>query len=215
MNPGRTSHKKKGAPFKTDITFILITVGISLFAFAAGIFLGKKLTPQDKVQDLAKRVKETNSQDRFTFFYTLPTKEPKEHGSRSSFPPPAPPARTESQKAPPISTKMEKREPTETVTRKEPPLQPQATIPPVPSEEGKYTVQVASFRSPSQAEKLSRVLTKEGYSVHLIRADLGDEKGLWYRVQVGYFASGQEAEKQIPILHKKVGLKGFVTKLAP
>jgi cell division septation protein DedD len=215
MNPGRTSHKKKGPPFKADITFILITAGISLFAFAAGIFLGKKLTPQDKVQDLARRVKETNSQDKFTFFYTLPIKGPQEPGSRSSFPPPAPPARTEAQKVPPISTKTERRKPTETGTRKEPPLQPPETIPPAPSETGKYMVQVASFRSPGEAEKLSRVLKKEGYSVHLIKADLGEEKGLWYRVRVGYFDSGREAEKQIPILHKKIGLKGFVTKPAP
>jgi cell division septation protein DedD len=215
MNRGRTSQKKKGPPFKADITFILITAGISLFAFAAGIFLGKKLTPQDKVQDLAKRIKETNSRDKFTFFYTLPTKEPKEHGSRSSSPPPAPPARTEIQKVPPISTRTERGEPTETVTRKEPPLHPPETISTAPSESGKYMVQVASFRSLDQAEKLTRLLKEEGYSVHLIKADLGEEKGLWYRVRVGYFASGREAEKQISILHKKIGLKGFVTKPAP
>jgi len=73
-------------------------------------------------------------------------------------------------------------------------------------------VQVASFRSPGEAEKLSRLLKKEGYSVHVIKADLGNGKGLWYRVRVGSFASGREAEKQIPILQKKVGLKGFITR---
>jgi len=75
MNRGRAFHRKKGGTFKVDIPFILLTSGISLFAFAVGIFLGEKLTPQDRVQDLARRVKETNSQDKFTFFYTLPKKE--------------------------------------------------------------------------------------------------------------------------------------------
>jgi len=64
---------------------------------------------------------------------------------------------------------------------------------------GAFTVQVASFKEKAKAETLSEELKKKGYQPFIVSADLGVEKGIWYRVCVGNFETVQQAK---PILEQ-------------
>ena len=77
--------KKKNLP-KIDYPYLLKVLGICMITFILGIFIGKKLTPQDNVKDLKKQIKQTNSQDQFTFFNTLPKQKPTPHSKTKEDP---------------------------------------------------------------------------------------------------------------------------------
>ena len=70
------------------------------------------------------------------------------------------------------------------------PLQPapQAVSP----EEGRFTLQVAAWRSEGKAEKMVGWLKENDYDAYVERADL-PEAGVYYRVRIGPFATRAEA----------------------
>ena len=102
------------------------------------------------------------------------------------------------------------------------PAQPEAKHPPAPPEpaevaamatatpapppadsgpySGPYMVQLASFRSIDDADKAwRRAVKKNGdllsaHSARVVRADLGADKGIYYRLRVGPFAKGEQAK---------------------
>ncbi len=59
---------------------------------------------------------------------------------------------------------------------------------------GGFFVQVASFKEKAKAEVAAQNLRKNGFSVRIQSADL-KEKGIWYRVEIGPFASEEEVQK--------------------
>ncbi len=80
-----------------------------------------------------------------------------------------------------------------------------ATAPPPPAEEekaaaGPHLVQLASFRKISEADGAWRRLVKSNrdllgaFTARVERADLGDGKGVYFRLRVGPFARHAEAE---------------------
>ncbi len=89
----------------------------------------------------------------------------------------------------------------------ETPPEPQSGTPPKPpppaeDEEaaaGPHLVQLASFRKISQADVAWRRLVKSNrdrlsaYTARVERADLGDDKGVYFRLRLGPFASQAEA----------------------
>ncbi|MDI6736407.1 MAG: SPOR domain-containing protein [bacterium] len=64
--------------------------------------------------------------------------------------------------------------------------------PEVPSEEGKYTIQLQSSRDRQKVEELLTELRNRGYAAYVIQADL-KEKGVWYRIRLGKYDSKEEA----------------------
>lgn len=58
----------------------------------------------------------------------------------------------------------------------------------------RFTIQVASFKDPKDAEKLATRLKKKGYSAYKIRVEI-PEKGTWYRVRAGSFKSKEDASR--------------------
>ena len=58
---------------------------------------------------------------------------------------------------------------------------------------GKYTVQVASYPSELEAEKMASDLKGKGFSAFYVSAKIKDK--VWYRVSVGIFTTQQDAEK--------------------
>ena len=58
---------------------------------------------------------------------------------------------------------------------------------------GKYLIHVSSFRRKDHAQSDADYLAGRGYSTIVAGVDLG-EKGLWYRVYVGPFASRADAQ---------------------
>ncbi|MBA4395955.1 MAG: hypothetical protein C0394_00985 [Syntrophus sp. (in: bacteria)] len=73
---------------------------------------------------------------------------------------------------------------------KEPPIKERS------AEQGKFMVQVVSYREKSKAEKLVKKISGMGYPV---RTELTEvpEKGKWYRVVMGEFSSRPEAQAAV------------------
>ena len=69
-------------------------------------------------------------------------------------------------------------------------------------------IQVGSFRNTNDAEKLGRLLNEKGYPAFKTMGAV-PEKGIWYRVRIGYYASRDEAWKTMKRL-KKEGYAGFL-----
>ena len=197
----RKSHTKIDG---LDGRYLIKAFGICLITFVVGIFIGKKLTPPDNVQDLKKQIEQTDPQDKFTFFYTLPDQKPttasqqrpRLHTSPSRSP----------KKNAPLHSKNHTPKNNYAPSQKSSSLQDSLT----PDGE-KYTIQIGAFRTKNQAEQLSQTLKNKGYPTFLNKADLGN-KGVWYRVRVGRFSSLPETKNQLRKLSEKTGLKGFVAK---
>lgn len=60
-------------------------------------------------------------------------------------------------------------------------------------ENGKYVVQISSWKNKTKAEQEVARYLKKGFQTFLTQAEIPG-KGIWYRVRVGYFNSMEEAE---------------------
>jgi len=72
-----------------------------------------------------------------------------------------------------------------------------------PEKNGKYAIQVVSFREKEKADGLSRKIRELGYAPKVSLMDVPG-KGQWYRVTVNSFATKQAAEKAADDLTKKI-----------
>ncbi len=59
--------------------------------------------------------------------------------------------------------------------------------------DGEYTLQVASFHTPEEADAFARALRDRGHDSFVLRAEI-DGRGIFHRVRVGPFESAREAE---------------------
>lgn len=75
----------------------------------------------------------------------------------------------------------------------EPPAQPAPQV--VVDTDGKYTVQVSSWRTRRRAEQDAQRFSAKGFTVYVQSADLPELGGTWYRVRVGSYASRAEARE--------------------
>ena len=71
-------------------------------------------------------------------------------------------------------------------------------MPPAVASEGKFVIQVASLQDKARADVVVADLKAKGIEALVVLRDLGD-KGKWNRVEVGAFATREDAE---PILAK-------------
>lgn len=76
--------------------------------------------------------------------------------------------------------------------------------------EGKYVVQIASFRAEADAGALAQKLKPE-FPAYVREVDL-NEKGIWFRVLVGPLAQRQEADEVQRRVKESAKLDGFVKK---
>jgi DedD protein len=72
-----------------------------------------------------------------------------------------------------------------------------------------YTVQVAASRAKEDAEKLVKELKSRGFAVFVVRPEYSGAKDNLYRVQVGPFATRDEAQKVRDRIAKE-GFKPFI-----
>jgi cell division septation protein DedD len=63
------------------------------------------------------------------------------------------------------------------------------------------TIQVASFKDPNVADKMVAELKKKGYPAYRSIGKI-PERGIWYRVRIGYFSSKSEAGSMLKMLKK-------------
>lgn len=75
----------------------------------------------------------------------------------------------------------------------EPPAQPQPQV--VVEVDGKYTVQVSSWRTRRRAEQDAQRFMAKGFNAYIQSADLPELGGTWYRVRVGSYANRAEARE--------------------
>ncbi|MCJ7616980.1 MAG: SPOR domain-containing protein [Desulfobacterales bacterium] len=66
----------------------------------------------------------------------------------------------------------------------------------------KYAIQVASLRDSKDADEMVAKLMKRGYSAYWISSNI-PEKGIWYRVRIGYFKDKAEAGSTLNKLKKE------------
>jgi cell division protein FtsN len=75
----------------------------------------------------------------------------------------------------------------------EPPTQPPPQI--VVDTEGKYTVQVSSWRTRRRAEQDAQRFSAQGFNAYVQSAYIPSMEGTWYRVRVGSYATSGEAKE--------------------
>lgn len=73
-----------------------------------------------------------------------------------------------------------------------------------------FALQIASYRERERANKEARRWRDKGYRAKVRRADLGPEKGIWYRVHLGEFRSVEEATNSAKNLAQKHDLRSYV-----
>ncbi len=74
-----------------------------------------------------------------------------------------------------------------------------------------FSLQIASYKTMTQARKEASRWQKKGYHVQIKRADLG-RKGIWYRVLLGKYKSLERAKKEASRLASREGLRSYVVK---
>ncbi len=76
-----------------------------------------------------------------------------------------------------------------------------------------FSLQIASYRTITQARKEAARWRKKGYFVRVKSANLG-RKGIWYRVYLGRYRSLEEAKRASVKLASKEGIRSYVTKVS-
>lgn len=85
-----------------------------------------------------------------------------------------------------------------------------ATLPAV-TQDGKFTIQIASFLEREQAQNLVRWLRERGYPAFMVTAEI-EGRGTWHRVRVGRFPGKSDAAAYQKELENKIHLRGFITR---
>ncbi len=80
---------------------------------------------------------------------------------------------------------------------------------PAPSK-AKYTLQIAAFNNPGEAQELVNQFKKKGYDAYQVTGSAA-AKGTLHRVRVGYFPSLQEARQFALTFEKKENIKPIIT----
>jgi cell division septation protein DedD len=75
--------------------------------------------------------------------------------------------------------------------------------------DGRYQIQVASFKGLQQAEHFVAQLRQRGHSAHRVAA-LVPNRGLWHRVRIGPFENNYEAQQYRKRFEKKERMAAFV-----
>ncbi len=115
----------------------------------------------------------------------------------------------------PVSAKADKPTPKQVVKRPDQSVRVQQ---PLNSEHAKkaidrsaYRIQIASFRKHNDAAPILLKLSKAGFPAFVEKVNLGD-KGLWFRVYAGPFASKSMAESNQQKIEQKVNIKGLLVR---
>ncbi len=81
---------------------------------------------------------------------------------------------------------------------------------PTAASEGRFVVQVASFKAQADAQRLEVRLQAAGYPAFTETATLG-EKGTWYRVRIGPYADSASAQQVVEGVKAREKLSAFMT----
>lgn len=216
---------------KQALLLLLLMLAVSLVSFSLGVMVGKSGAPEKTAavveapapkripvakeasgepapspsveESSPERTASPAQHDPLTFFDTLPKGEEPPLGSGINAAPRKEAAEAVP-KAAPATPDKEKTTPGPTVET------PTQRPMPAAVAEGKFVVQVASFRGAGDARNLQDRLDKKGYSTFVQQADLG-AKGTWYRVRIGPFAEADRAREVADRVQKEEKLSAYVS----
>ncbi|PLX97407.1 MAG: hypothetical protein C0621_00060 [Desulfuromonas sp.] len=214
------SRSQRRTEKKQATTLLTLVFAVALVSFLLGFLLGRWSAPQEIPETVfapasppriavpepplaTQESVETALPPEelpLTFFETLPKGEAAPMGSGINLPPEGTvKERSEATTSPPLPSTTSKVEPSK------------AKSEPAAVTGGLYLVQVASFGRDEDAEHLCARLRTKGISAYREKIDL-QEKGLWYRVYSGPFASKAEANVLAARLKKEEKLSPMVRK---
>ncbi|KIH77100.1 Cell division protein DedD (protein involved in septation) [Geoalkalibacter ferrihydriticus] len=216
---------------KQALLLLVLMLAVSLVSFSLGVMIGKsgssepaipaakseperiqvvKQDPPKAVPPVAEPKQDVAAPEKepLTFFDTLPRGQEAPLGTginvpRTSATKTAGPATDEPQ-APAADR------PSATAPASPPPAAaPAARDLPAATAEGRFVVQVGSFRSADDARSLSDRLKAKNFPAFVQQADLG-ERGVWYRVRLGPYAQSAEAQVMVTRLKTEQKIDAFV-----
>ena len=77
--------------------------------------------------------------------------------------------------------------------------------------EGRYTLQVISYRDPQEARMFTRALRKRGHAAYVTTADV-EGRGTHWRVRIGPFETRQEAQSYRTTFEREEGMNTFIVR---
>lgn len=206
---------------KQAVILFVLMLAVSLVSFVLGFMVGRATAPTDSSEVLQAPLrmpvdkrgeadaegavggegKPVDMAESLTFYDTLPIAGQSPLGSGINRP---------AAKTNPSVQEATVSVPPPEKTSVEPQIASPATAPRI-HPAGTHVVQVASFRSAEEAERLRGRLEAKGYTVFLEKGDLGS-KGVWHRVLVGPFAGEADAGQVVERLKKEERLSALVRK---
>jgi len=227
MTKNNTADKKKSSLWtnrKHIAMWLFIVFFVAAWMFALGIFVGRKTVPVafdiDKLQkeltslkqaDVEKQRKNAKidsdvANGKINFDYYDKLKDSKNINKRKPV--------AVKPKAKPLPEKTLKRTKKKVVkaktakTSKTPPKEKVKNVEKKEKGEKNLTIQTASLKDPNDADRMVAKLKQKGYAAYKIIGVIPD-KGIWFRVRVGYYENSAEAADTIKQL-KKDGLDVFL-----
>jgi len=204
---------------------VVVIIGVFALGYYVGTDQARKAGPNEKPAALPEVVSQyLPKKEEFTFYKTLTEKgdktvsidlKPKQKAEEAA--PPAAeakPKQHDAVKAPEAKAEKPAAKPAAPQTVKIQRAPAVAPKDPAPSKQApskvRYTIQVGAYPDKSMAEEETKNMKKRGYAAFLVATDIPD-KGKWYRVRIGSFASKPSAEKLAKELKSKEGIDGFIT----
>lgn len=226
MTKNDTANKEKPSRWtnrKRIAMWLLLIAFVAVWMFALGIFVGRKTIPVafdiDKLQKELAALKQadiekqrsnakinsdaTNDTNNFDYYDKLKDSEninKRKHVVVKPVKKPLPEKNLKKTKKKVVKNRSV--EPPGT-SRKEKVLKPKKKE----TGEKKLTIQVASLKDPNDADMMVAKLKKKGYAAYKVIGVIPD-KGIWFRVRVGYYESSAKASDTLKQL-KKDGIDAF------
>jgi cell division septation protein DedD len=219
---------------KQAVLLLVTMLAVSLVSFSLGVMVGKSGAPQNPPAPLTPAATEkivveksasresddetkttpsaedsADEKTSLTFFDTLPKSDEPPLGSGINQPPAQKEQSPPGDRLKPVLEEAQIKSETASSV-KEQTAQPKAEPAPAVAD-GRFVVQVGSFRAEGDAGALRDKLLKKDFAVYIQKADLGD-KGTWYRVRVGPFADAESARGAADLLKAQEKIDGFVTR---
>jgi cell division protein FtsN len=202
-----TSHNSRDFEFKLGkLGLVLFTVGIALllfFSFIFGVMVGKNIEsyPEKIAKGIPRVIKETLTEASDKAISSIKGND----GSQETTAP------TDQKKSEQIELGFYDKLTEKEKTRETKLSTPKITAPREKTKQaGAYIVQVASFRTKEQMEKLNTRLTELGYGPEIDETDLG-EKGTWFRVRLAGFENDHDARAVATAIESQVrGVKCMI-----
>ena len=199
---------------KQLVLVVVLVLAIAGVSFALGVMYGRKGGGLPGVADNSQELKlpmvtkvapppqpepeaVEEKPEKLTFYDNLPKGDQAPLGSGINLPP-------QQKVKTKAAVKDEASQPQKQTTK-----QAKIPAPPPVAKQGRFVVQVASFRTGEDAGKLATRLEKYQLTTYIEKADLGD-KGVWHRVLSGPYESRESADQAAELLKQKERLSALV-----